>query len=245
MSDIVWGIIRAIIGIAIIVAMFWFDKNKFESVKKKNGKMSKPFHKRWWTWAIVAVLIIGGIGGVFNSNSDDDQTASSETANKKQHTHKKSKSEKEFEKKMDKLAEKQSKEEAKKHHKDNGFVPSKKTKKEVEKQDNLAKDVRKEHLAALKKKLNSLNADKYNGNAIDKIDVQSPDHIEVTFSKHFIKTNTKDERVLLTKSIVDDIGDIYDRYEPYPDNTSIADIVFFDTEGNGYGIWNTDGEKED
>ena len=57
MSDIVWGIIRTIIGIAIIVAMFWFDKNKFESVKKKNGKMSKPFHKRWWTWAIVAVLI--------------------------------------------------------------------------------------------------------------------------------------------------------------------------------------------
>lgn len=245
MSDIVWGIVRAIIGIAIIVAMFWFDKNKFESVKKKNGKMSKPFHKRWWTWAIAVVLIIGGIGGVFNSNSDDDQTASSETANKKQHTHKKSKSEKEFEKKMDKLAEKQSKEEAKKHHKDNGFVPSKKTKKEVEKQDNLAKDVRKEHLAALKKKLNSLNADKYNGNTIDKIDVQSPDHIEVIFSKHFIKTNTKDERVLLTKSIVDDIRDIYDKYEPYPDNTSIADIAFFDNEGNGYGIWNTDGEKED
>lgn len=127
MSDIFWGIIRAIIGIIIIAAMFWFDKTVFKPTKKKNGKMTKPFHKRWWTWTIAVALIVGGIGGALNPSPDDDQEASEPTTKKVHHKHKKSKSEKEFEKKMDKMAEKQSKEEKKKPHKDIGFVPSKKS----------------------------------------------------------------------------------------------------------------------
>lgn len=156
-------------------------------------------------------------------------------------TKRKSKSEKEFEKKMDKIAKKQDKE----FNSKKSSSSSKSSKKTgVPSNKSLRKQVQKEHLTTLKKQLSSLDSEKYGGDTIDSINVMGSGHIEVTFTKSFIKQDTKDERTLIQKSIVDDISDAYNRLAPYPGNISKADIVFFDTDGNGYGIWDTDGNKE-
>lgn len=142
---------------------------------------------------------------------------------------------------MDKIAKKQDKE----FNSKKSSSSSKSSKKTgVPSNKSLRKQVQKEHLTTLKKQLSSLDSEKYGGDTIDSINVMGSGHIEVTFTKSFIKQDTKDERTLVQKSIVDDISDAYNRLAPYPGNISKADIVFFDTDGNRYGIWDTDGNKE-
>lgn len=87
MSDITAGILRAVIGVALLLVMFWYDKKIFHPVTKKNGKISKPFHKRWWTWTIIVALIVGGIGGAIDNDGsgyedDDDYDDSTEQVKK-------------------------------------------------------------------------------------------------------------------------------------------------------------------
>ena len=49
-------------------------------------KSAKPFYKKWWFWAIVALLIIGAIGGGASADPDDEPTldASVQTDNTSQ-----------------------------------------------------------------------------------------------------------------------------------------------------------------
>lgn len=233
-----------VIGLGLIPFAFWIDNvNKNSTLGKEHPeKLKKPLHKRWWIYLIAVILVVGSIGNL----ADPSTYKSTATKLKVHKTKKKSKAEKEFEKKMDAEGKKQDKEFNSK--KSSGFKQSKhkKTTKDsgIPSNKSLRKEVQKEHLATLKKQLNSLDSDKYGGNTIDNINVMSGGHIEVTFTQNFIKESTKDERSLVQKSIVDDIGDIYNRYAPYPGNVSLGDIVFFDADGNGYGIWDTDGNKE-
>lgn len=224
-------IILLIIGLGLIPAMFWIDKVNANSTlaKEHPEKMKKPWHKRWWIYLIAAVLVVGSIADLANPNTYKAKPG-------KPKTHRLA-SDKDMQKEYNKIAKTRKKSEEKKKQ-------EKEAKANSVENSKLRKNVQKEHLTTLKKKLNSLNSDKYGGTTIDSINVTGADHIEVTFTKSFIRENTKDERILVQKSIVDDIGDIYNRYAPYPGNVSLGDIVFFDTAGNGYGIWNTDGEKE-
>ena len=217
------------IGLGLIPFAFWIDNvNKNSTLGKEHPeKLKKPLHKRWWIYLIAIILVVGSIG-----NLADPSTYKS-TANK---SHRLA-SDKEMQKEYNKIAKTRKKSEEKKKQ-------EKEAKANSAKNSKLRKNVQEEHLTTLKKTLNSLNSDKYGGTTIDSINVTGADHIEVTFTKSFIRENTKDERILVQKSIVDDIGDIYNRYAPYHGNVSLGDIVFFDTAGNGYGIWNTDGEKE-
>lgn len=217
----------------------------FAVYRHKQAKKSNIHSGKYGTITVFGTIsIFLGMAAISGLTAPQDQTAESKPRTHK--TKKKSKSELAFEKKMDAEGKKQDKKFNDK--KSNGFKQPKHEKKEkntgVPSNKSLRKQVQKEHLATLKKQLDSLDSDKYGGNTIDNINVTSPGHIEVTFTKSFIKENTKDERVLIQKSIVDDISDIYNRYAPYPGNVSLGDVVFLDTDGNGYGIWNTDGEKE-
>lgn len=93
MSDITAGIIRAVIGVVLLLVMFWYDKKIFKSVTKRNGKTTKPFHKRWWTWGIIVCLIAGGIGGAIDNDGtgfeDDDDYDDTPTEQVKKVNHSK------------------------------------------------------------------------------------------------------------------------------------------------------------
>lgn len=62
-------------SIALLVWMFWYDRThqqRWQTEKKKNGKLKKPYHKRWWTWALVVILFFGGFGNAMGWGDDDD-----------------------------------------------------------------------------------------------------------------------------------------------------------------------------
>lgn len=63
-----------IFGIGLLIWAFWYDKNMFKPEKKKNGKMTKPLHTRWYFWVLVVFSIVGGIGNMLGLGADDDDS---------------------------------------------------------------------------------------------------------------------------------------------------------------------------
>ena len=62
-----------ILGIGLIIWAFWYDNTDFKPKQKKNGKMTQPYHKRWWLWTIAVILVVGGIGNILGMD-DEKQT---------------------------------------------------------------------------------------------------------------------------------------------------------------------------
>lgn len=62
-----------ILGIGLIIWTFWYDNTDFKPKQKKNGKMTRPYHKRWWLWTIAVILVVGGIGNILGMD-DEKQT---------------------------------------------------------------------------------------------------------------------------------------------------------------------------
>ena len=62
-----------ILGIGRIIWAFWYDNTDFKPKQKKNGKMTRPYHKRWWLWTIAVILVVGGIGNILGMD-DEKQT---------------------------------------------------------------------------------------------------------------------------------------------------------------------------
>ena len=62
-----------ILGIGLIIWAFWYDNTDFKPKQKKNGKMTRPYHKRWWLWTIAVLLVVGGIGNILGMD-DEKQT---------------------------------------------------------------------------------------------------------------------------------------------------------------------------
>ena len=62
-----------ILGIGLIIWAFWYDNTDFKPKQKKNGKMTRPYHKRWWLWTIAVILVVGGIGNILGMD-DEKQT---------------------------------------------------------------------------------------------------------------------------------------------------------------------------
>ena len=69
--------IMALIGIIFVIWMFRYDKNHPNQIKKSNGKVQKPLHKRWWTWVIAVILIVGGLGNAMGLAADDEHNSAS------------------------------------------------------------------------------------------------------------------------------------------------------------------------
>ena len=69
--------IMALIGIIFVIWMFRYDKNHPNQIKKSNGKVQKPLHKRWWTWVIAVILIVGGLGNAMGLAADDEDNSAS------------------------------------------------------------------------------------------------------------------------------------------------------------------------
>ena len=61
-----------ILGIGLIIWAFWYDKTSFKPEQKRNGKMTKPYHKRWWIWTIAVFMVIGGLGNMLGVDGEDD-----------------------------------------------------------------------------------------------------------------------------------------------------------------------------
>lgn len=66
-----------ILGIGLIIWAFWYDKTSFKPKQKKNGKMTKPYHKRWWIWTIAVFMVIGGLGNMLGMDDEDDDADNS------------------------------------------------------------------------------------------------------------------------------------------------------------------------
>lgn len=66
-----------ILGIGLIIWAFWYDKTSFKPEQKKNGKMTKPYHKRWWIWTIAVFMVIGGLGNMLGTDDEDDDADNS------------------------------------------------------------------------------------------------------------------------------------------------------------------------
>lgn len=84
-----------ILGIGLIIWAFWYDKTSFKPKQKRNGKMTKPYHKRWWIWTIAVFMVIGGLGNMLGMDDEDDDADNSsakteQTSKKKPASHKKS-----------------------------------------------------------------------------------------------------------------------------------------------------------
>lgn len=66
-----------ILGIGLIIWAFWYDKTSFKPKQKRNGKMTKPYHKRWWIWTIAVFMVIGGLGNMLGMDDEDDDADNS------------------------------------------------------------------------------------------------------------------------------------------------------------------------
>lgn len=66
-----------ILGIGLIIWAFWYDKTSFKPEQKRNGKMTKPYHKRWWIWTIAVFMVIGGLGNMLGVDDEDDDADNS------------------------------------------------------------------------------------------------------------------------------------------------------------------------
>ena len=66
-----------ILGIGLIIWAFWYDKTSFKPEQKRNGKMTKPHHKRWWIWTIAVFMVIGGLGNMLGVDDEDDDADNS------------------------------------------------------------------------------------------------------------------------------------------------------------------------
>ena len=66
-----------ILGIGLIIWAFWYDKTSFKPKQKRNGKMTKPYHKRWWIWTIAVFMVIGGLGNMLGMGDEDDDADNS------------------------------------------------------------------------------------------------------------------------------------------------------------------------
>lgn len=70
-----------ILGIGLIIWAFWYDNTDFKPKQKKNGKMTRPYHKRWWLWTIAVILVVGGIGNILGMD-DEKQTVTLQRSSK-------------------------------------------------------------------------------------------------------------------------------------------------------------------
>ena len=70
-------LVFVILGIGLIIWAFWYDKTSFKPEQKKNGKMTKPYHKRWWIWTIAVFMVIGGLGNMLGMDDEDDDADNS------------------------------------------------------------------------------------------------------------------------------------------------------------------------
>lgn len=70
-----------ILGIGLIILAFWYDNTDFKPKQKKNGKMTRPYHKRWWLWTIAVILVVGGIGNILGMD-DEKQTVTLQRSSK-------------------------------------------------------------------------------------------------------------------------------------------------------------------
>lgn len=66
-----------ILGIGLIIWAFWYDKTSFKPEQKRNGKMTKPYHKRWWILTIAVFMVIGGLGNMLGVDDEDDDADNS------------------------------------------------------------------------------------------------------------------------------------------------------------------------
>lgn len=66
-----------ILGMGLIIWAFWYDKTSFKPEQKRNGKMTKPYHKRWWIWTIAVFMVIGGLGNMLGVDDEDDDADNS------------------------------------------------------------------------------------------------------------------------------------------------------------------------
>lgn len=66
-----------ILGIGLIIWAFWYDKTSFKPEQKRNGKMTKPYHKRWWIWTIAVFMVIGGLGNMLGVDDEDEDADNS------------------------------------------------------------------------------------------------------------------------------------------------------------------------
>lgn len=69
-----------ILGIGLIIWAFWYDNTDFKPKQKKNGKMTRPYHKHWLLWTIAVILVVGGIG--MDDDKADSSSAKTEQAKK-------------------------------------------------------------------------------------------------------------------------------------------------------------------
>lgn len=70
-------VLFVILGIGLIIWAFWYDKTSFKPEQKRNGKMTKPYHKRWWIWTIAVFMVIGGLGNMLGVDDEDDDADNS------------------------------------------------------------------------------------------------------------------------------------------------------------------------
>ena len=70
-------LVFVILGIGLIIWAFWYDKTSFKPEQKRNGKMTKPYHKRWWIWTIAVFMVIGGLGNMLGMDDEDDDADNS------------------------------------------------------------------------------------------------------------------------------------------------------------------------
>lgn len=70
-------LVFVILGIGLIIWAFWYDQTSFNPEQKRNGKMTKPYHKRWWIWTIAVFMVIGGLGNMLGVDDEDDDADNS------------------------------------------------------------------------------------------------------------------------------------------------------------------------
>ena len=70
-------LVFVILGIGLMIWAFWYDKTSFKPEQKRNGKMTKPYHKRWWIWTIAVFMVIGGLGNMLGVDDEDDDSDNS------------------------------------------------------------------------------------------------------------------------------------------------------------------------
>ena len=68
-----------ILGIGLIIWAFWYDNTDFKPKQKKNGKMTRPYHKHWLLWTIAVILVVGGIGNILGMDDDKADSSSAKT----------------------------------------------------------------------------------------------------------------------------------------------------------------------
>ena len=70
-------LVFVILGIGLMIWAFWYDKTSFKPEQKRNGKMTKPYHKRWCIWTIAVFMVIGGLGNMLGVDGEDDDADNS------------------------------------------------------------------------------------------------------------------------------------------------------------------------